>query len=227
MSNKSVYVFIPAYNEEENIEEVINGLKKLKMNIKTYVIDDGSTDRTAEKARKAGATVIKHPVNLGGGAAIRTAFTIALLNDAEYIVTLDGDGQHDPDELPMIITEMRNGTDLIIGSRFLKEQKQEMLSYRLLGIKFFSWLVSKMMRIKITDATSGYRAYKTETVRKILFKLKENQYYGLEIVVKMAKNGVDIKEVPITSKTRVKGRSKKGALSYGYNLMRVVIRNLT
>jgi len=226
MSNKPIYVFIPAYNEEENIEEVINGLKKLKMNIKTYVIDDGSTDRTAEKARKAGACVIGHPVNLGGGTAIRTAFAIALLNDAEYIVTLDGDGQHNTDELPMIIKEMRNGADLIIGSRFLKEQKHKMLPYRLLGIKFFSWLISKMVGIKITDATSGYRAYKMETVRKILSRLKENQYYGLETVVKMAQNRAYIKEVPVTSKKRIGGKSKKGVLNYGYNLMRVVVKNL-
>jgi len=227
MNEKPIFVFIPAYNEEESIERVINGLKKLKLNLKIYVIDDGSTDRTAGKARKAGATVIRHPINIGGGAAIRTAFTLAILNNAEYIVTLDGDGQHDPKDLLKIIEAAKDGVDLVIGSRFLKKQKQEMPRYRLMGIRLFSRLLTKKVKTKITDATSCYRVYKTKMLRRTLPKLRENQYYGLETIVRMAENRAKIKEVSITSIPRICGKSKKGVLKYGYNLMRTLLRTLT
>jgi hypothetical protein len=226
MSNRPIHVFIPAYNEEENIEEVIMGLKQLELDLELYVIDDGSTDGTAEKASKAGAAVIRHPVNLGGGAAVRTAFALALLSGADYIVTVDGDGQHDPKELLSIVEAVENGCDLVIGSRFLEKQDLKMPLYRRLGIKFFSWLMSKLVAVKITDATSCYRAYKTVMIKDVLPKLKENQYYGLEVLMRMRENKAKITEVPITSKPRKKGKSKKGILKYGYNLMRTVIKNL-
>lgn len=226
MNNRTI-VFMPVYNEEESIEGVINELKQLKLNLKTYVIDDGSTDKTAEKARKAGATVIRHPINLGGGAAIRTAFALAILNDAEYVVTLDGDGQHDPKDLLKMIEAAEDGVDLVIGSRFLQKQKQEMPLYRLIGIKFLSWLVTKSVKMGITDATSCYRVYKTKMIRRTLSKLRENQYYGLETIVRMAENKAEIKEVPITSLPRIGGKSKKGVLRYGYNLARTLIKSLT
>lgn len=226
VSSKPVYVFIPVYNEEENIEEVVRELKELRLNLKTFVIDDGSTDKTAEKARKAGATVISHPINLGGGAAIRTAFTLALLMDTEYIVTLDGDGQHDPKELPKIIKEMENGGDLVIGSRFLERQRQRMPLYRLWGINFFSWLTSFAVKTRITDAMSCYRIYKKKMVRMILPELRENQYYGIELIIKMASHKAKIKEIPIKSIPRTKGKSKKGVLLYGCNLMRTILVNV-
>jgi hypothetical protein len=225
MNNRPVHVFIPAYNEEENIDEVISGLKQLGLNLELYVIDDGSTDRTAEKAMKAGATVIRHPVNLGGGAAVRTAFALALLSGADYIVTVDGDGQHDPKELLNILEAIENGCDLVIGSRFLKKQELRMPFYRHLGIKFFSWLTSKLMALRITDATSCYRAYKTTVIREILPKLKENQYYGLEVLMRIRENKAKIVEVPVTSKPRRKGKSKKGIIKYAYNLLRTLIKN--
>lgn len=224
-NNKPLHVFIPAWNEEENIERVINSLKQLRLNLKIYVIDDGSADKTAEKARKAGAIVVQHPMHLGGGAAVRTAFKLAMLNDVEYIITLDGDGQHDPKELLKIIEGTKSGADLVIGSRFLKKQRQRMPTYRLIGIKVFSWLISKIAKTKITDATSCYRAYKTEIIRKVVPSLNENQYYGLETILKITQNKAKIKEVPITNRPRNKGKSKKGLLKYGFHLIRTLIIN--
>jgi len=224
-SDRPIHVFIPAYNEEENIGEVIKGLQQLQLSLKLYVIDDGSTDKTAEEASKAGATVIRHLVNLGGGAAIRTAFALALLNGADNVVTLDGDGQHDPKELQCIVEAAKNGGDLVVGSRFLREQELEMPFYRHIGIRFFSWLMSRLVAMRITDATSCYRAYKTAAIKRVFPKLRENQYYGLEVLMRMGESKAKIVEVPITSKSRNKGKSKKGIIKYAYNLLRTLVEN--
>lgn len=224
MRNKPIYVFMPAYNEEENVEEVVNKLKQLRQNLKIYVIDDGSKDKTSEKAWKAGARVIKHPINLGGGAALRTAFTFATLNDVEHMITLDGDGQHDPKEILSIIDAATNGADMVIGSRFLRKQELKMPLYRRIGIRFFSWIISQIVKRRITDATSCYRAYNMKMVKKIFSKLTENQYYGLETLIRLGQNEAKIVEVPITSKPRRKGKSKKGVIRYGYHLLRTIVK---
>jgi len=226
MSNKPIYVFLPAYNEGESVDEVIDELKRLELDLNIFVIDDGSRDETTKKAWEAGVNIMKHPVNLGGGAAIRTAFTFAALKDVDYIVTLDGDGQHDPKEIVSIIDAAENGADLVVGSRFLKRQNIEMPRYRYWGIKFFSWLVSKVVKKRVTDATSCYRAYNMELVKKVLPELTEDQYYGLETLIKMGRNGARIVEVPVSSKPRRNGKSKKGVIRYGYNLVRTLVKSL-
>jgi glycosyltransferase involved in cell wall biosynthesis len=224
-TTETIYVFIPAFNEEETIESVIDELKQLNLELKIYVIDDGSSDKTAEKARRAGAEVIRHPINLGGGAAVRTAFTIALKYGAQLIVTLDADGQHDPRELPKLLKAISNDkADFVIASRFLTNDHPEMPAYRRLGIKLFSWLISKKTGSKITDATSCYRVYRRSIIEKILPELRENQYYGLETIMKIAESKAQIAEVSSESRPRKKGKSKKGIIKYGYNLLRTLIK---
>lgn len=223
-TTETIHVFVPAYNEAETIESVIEGLERLNLKPKIYVIDDGSTDETAEKARRAGAEVIRHPINLGGGAAVRTAFTIALRYGAQLIVTLDADGQHDPRELPSLLKAVSNDkADFVIASRFLNNDHPGMPTYRRLGIKLFSWLISKKIGKRITDATSCYRIYRRRIIEEILPKLKENQYYGLETVIKIAKSKANLVEVSGESILRTKGRSKKGIVRYGYNLLRTLV----
>lgn len=229
MSSRSrkIQVFIPAFDEAGTIGDVVKGLKRLDLNLDVFVIDDGSTDGTGKIAEDAGATVVRHPINLGGGAAIRTAFILALINGAEYIVTMDGDGQHDPKELPILIEAIKKEkAGLVIGSRFLENKNLEMKLYRNLGIRFFSWLISKITKKNITDGTSCYRIYNMQSVGKILKKLRENQYYALEITKMLIENETIVIEIPITDKKRIKGNSKKGILKYCYNLIRVIVRTL-
>lgn len=224
-TTETIHVFIPAYNEEETIESVIKELKQLDLKPKIYVIDDGSTDNTAEKARRAGAEVVRHLINLGGGATIRTAFTIALRCDTLFVVTLDADGQHDPRELPNLLTAISEGNaDFVIASRFLDNDHPDMPTYRRIGIKLFSWLISKKTGYRITDATSGYRIYRKKLIEEILPKLRENQYYGLETIMKIAEKKANIVEVSSESKPRKNAKSKKGTIKYGYNLLRTLIR---
>ena len=223
LMNKSIAVFIPAYNEEGTISDVVSGIKELPLNLKIYVIDDGSTDHTAKNAIKSGAAVIRHPINLGGGAAIRTAFTLALSENIDYIITLDADCQHDPNEIPRMIDKMTDDVGIVIGSRFVDSQNTSMRSYREYGIKFFSYLVSKIIRKPVTDVTSCYRIYQAREVKKVIAKINENQYYAIELLLQIAKNS-NIIEVPIKDLNRIAGKSKKGVLRYFYHLFRVSIK---
>jgi glycosyltransferase involved in cell wall biosynthesis len=220
-------VFIPTYNEAENIKEIITKINNLDLELDLYVIDDGSKDNTYEVSLESGVKVIRHYINLGGGAAIRTAFKTSIINNAKYIITLDGDGQHDPYELINMINIMEEKKpSILIGSRFLINNKRKMKNYRYIGIKFFSYIVSIMAGINLTDVTSCYRIYDADMVKNILPDLKENQYYAIELIFKTIKNNGKIIETPIKDINRAGGESKKGILRYCYNLIRVVLKNL-
>lgn len=221
---KSISIFIPAYNEADTIGAVVTQLKTLNPQYKIFVIDDGSTDETSKNAFHAGAIVIRHPINLGGGAAIRTAFSIALLEKTDYIVTLDADSQHDPKELPYLLHQTKHKIGIVIGSRFLGDYQIKMKNYRQYGIRFFSSLVSKIINKRVTDVTSGYRLYNIKEIQKIYCQLGENQYYAIELLMRIAKNA-NVIEVPIQDFTRLKGKSKKGLLRYCYHLFRVFLKS--
>ena len=223
-TSKTVAVFIPAFNEENSIGEVLEGLKQIQIIDNIFVIDDGSSDKTYSIALDKGVTVIKHQINLGGGAALKTAFTVALLNGIEYIITLDADNQHNPKELPQLLNKMNDEVGLLIGSRFLRTNNMKMKRYRSYGIQFFSWLVSKIIKQTITDVTSGYRIYNAKDMKRVINSLNEKQYYAIESLITLAKSNSVIVEEPIQDIKREKGKSKKGVLKYVANLLKVVIQ---
>jgi glycosyltransferase involved in cell wall biosynthesis len=169
MNSRSIYVVIPAYNEEETVGDLIKGLKRLNLDLKIIVVDDGSKDKTAEKAREAGAIVVKHVVNLGQWAALKTAFIISLLSDADIIVTLDADGQHKPEDIYFLVDPVLQGeADLVIGSRFMNQSKPVMHKHRYFGIKFFNKIMRLNNGLKLSDCTSGYKAYRANLVAQLL-----------------------------------------------------------
>lgn len=222
--DKPIYVFMPAYNEEGKVEEVIRGLGELKLNLKIHVIDDGSVDGTKEGARKAGAVVVRHPVNLGQWAALRTGFTISLMEGADVVVSVDADGQHDPGDLRRLVEPIFNGeADIVIGSRLLDGDTPNMPRYRYAGIKVFNKLVEMITRKRLTDCLSGYKAYDVSMVKKILPYLRENQYGALEFLITALRHEAKVIEKPI--KTKPNAKSKKGKLKFGYNLLRTIIKN--
>ena len=224
-TNKPIYVFLPAYNEERHIEEVVTLLKQLELNLKVHVIDDGSKDATREIARKAGAIVVRHPVNLGQWAAMRTGFAISLMEGADIMVSVDADGQHDPKDLPRLVEPVLKGeADIVIGSRFLDGKTPEMPRYRLAGIRFFNKLIGITMKKELTDCTSGYKVYDMAMVRKMLPNLGENQYGALEFVIEAIRQKARMLEKPIRTKNN--SVSKKGKIKYGYNLLRTILRSM-
>lgn len=224
-NNKPINVVIPAYNEEKHIEEVVNLLGQLELNLKVHVIDDGSKDATGKIARKAGAVVTRHPVNLGQWAAMRTGFTISSKEGADIVVSVDADGQHDPRDLSRLVEPILDGrADIVIGSRFFDGEPAEMPRYRNVGIKFFNKMIEIVANKELTDCTSGYRACNMEIIKKIMPYLTENQYGALEFVVKATRQGARIIEKPV--RMRNNGVSHKGKVKYGYNLLRTILKSI-
>ncbi len=212
-SGLKVVVVIPAFNEERTISVLI---KKIKSSLKNFphrvlVLDDGSTDRTRECALKAGALVISHKHNLGLAEAFRSEIAEALKLGADVIVQMDADLQHDPAEILLLLNEIRAGNDLVLGSRFLLETPPMPLLKRL-GNKAFSWVVSHMIRQKITDSQSGFRAFTREVAG---LKLRNTYTYTQEQILLAAKKGFTVKEVPITVGVR-KGKSRLISSPFAY-----------
>jgi len=219
-----IQVFIPAFNEEGSIGGVVERVRALYPSLEVIVIDDGSVDGTGSVARRSGATVVRHLVNLGGGAAVRTAFSLASIKGSDYAITFDGDGQHDPSELSRFLDVIeREAPDVVIGTRFYEGGRIVMRGYRRYGIKFFSLFFSWLTKLELTDVTNCYRAYKVSAVKEVLGDLREDQYYAIEILGKVAGIGGKIVEVPVSDIMRTKGNSKKGIVSYFLNLSRVLL----
>ena len=188
-------VCIPAYNEEIKINDVVK--KSLPYADKVIVCDDGSTDDTAALAKKAGAVVISHEKNQGYGATISTLFDYCRKNNAEIMVTLDGDGQHNPDQIPDLINViLKHKVDVVIGSRSLKDDKN-LPSYRKTGIKIITSTINSATNLKVTDSQSGFRAYSKEAI-DLIHPTESGMAVSTEILVKISNNGLSMAEVPIT-----------------------------
>ncbi|MGI0057012.1 MAG: glycosyltransferase family 2 protein, partial [Nitrosarchaeum sp.] len=153
---------IPAYNEESSIQDVVK--KSIPHVDKVVVCDDGSTDNTAKLAKEAGATVITHDKNQGYGAAISTLFDYARKQNAQIMITIDGDGQHDPGQIPLLINAMTtHNVDVVIGSRFLDDNTKAS-GYRKTGIKIITSASNYGTNFKVTDSQSGFRAYSKDAI---------------------------------------------------------------
>ena len=190
-----ITVGIPAYNEEKNIASIIVKLKKIAHKI--IVCDDGSTDLTGEIAQKLGATVIRHPKNLGYGSGIRSIFQKAKEIDSDILVTFDADGQHQVEDIKKVIEPiLKNNADLVIGSRFLDNKTIDVPEYRKIGIKLITKVTNSTLEEKITDSQSGFRAYNKDIITKL-----EPGDVGMgistEILIKASSHGFKITEVPI------------------------------
>ena len=185
---------IPAYNEEKNIASIILKLKRESDII--IVCDDGSTDLTAEIAKKLGADVVKHKKNQGYGSAIKTIFLHAMKMGVDALVTFDADGQHRIQDISKVIEPIKNNqADIVIGSRFLEKNK-EVPTYRKIGIKAITELTNFTTGSKITDSQSGFRAYNKKILQQIS-PSEKGMGISTEILIKAQKLNCKIIEVPI------------------------------
>jgi len=223
--DKEIIILIPAMNEGENISYVLQKISSEIVGKKTgvLVIDDGSTDDTKIKAEKYGAEVISHSVNLGGGAALKTGYEIAKQLNIKYIVTLDGDGQHDPQDIEKLVSSLiNNKADLVIGSRKLGSSDNYSFT-RSTGLSIFNFLIQVLIGIKITDCASGYRAFSTNLLYQI--RLNQRQYHTAEMIIEATKQKLKIVEEPIHISKRLSGTSKKGKnLTYAFSFLSAVIK---
>ena len=220
----NILIIIPAYNEEENISVVVEDLMNHLDEIETdqiVIIDDGSTDGTAEVARSIGATVITLPYNLGIGGAVQTGFLYAAQNDYDIALQFDGDGQHKADQISRLIEPVLTGrVDVAIGSRFLVEKGYRTPFFRNIGIKLFSVINSLIIGQKITDSTSGFRAYNRKAI-KFLSKHYPQDYPEPEALVVLKKNGFRLAEVPVAMRKRIRGKSSITFFSAFYYMIKV------
>jgi len=219
-ASPKVIVAIPAYNEEVAIGSVV--LRSLKHADRVVVIDDGSTDRTAEIARIAGAHVISHIRNEGKGAGIRDAFLYAKNNGADILVLIDGDGQHNPDEIPRLIRPLaQKSADLVNGSRFLGSVERNVPLYRRFGQEVLTLATNAGTRRKITDTQSGFRSFAKKSFG--CFSFRQN---GMAIESEMLMDAADaslrIIEVPINVRYDVDG-STLDPVAHGLGVLNKVL----
>lgn len=213
---------IPSYNEEKTIAKVI--LLAQKHVDKIVVCDDGSQDLTAEIAQKLGAIVIKHEKNMGYGAAIQTLFEKARALNADLLVTLDADGQHDALEIPKLTQPiLDNKADIVIGSRFL-QQNTGMPLYRRFGIKVLTKMTgNSTQESKLTDAQCGLRAYNRRAIESLTF---EEQGMGIsaEILLKAKDLGLVLAEVPVEVHYQGLETSTHNPLKHGLGVISTIVR---
>ena len=214
--DSKILVCIPAFNEAGTIAEIIGKSKKYTDDIIVY--DDGSSDNTYEAATSAGAVVIRNPENKGYGVAIRSLFQAAKEKDADIMVTLDSDGQHNPDQIPEIIEALKHGFDIVIGSRFLNNSdKQKVPRYRSLGIKTITKLTQAASYNGITDSQSGFRAYNKNALSKInLFE--DGMAVSTEVLLRGSEKKLLMTEVPISVRYDMKDRSTHNPITHGISV---------
>lgn len=213
---KSVWVTVPAYNEESTIERVVTGLRSLCTNI--IVVDDCSTDRTASRARNAGAFVLRHAVNLGQGASLQTGIDFALKNDASHVVMFDADLQHRPEDIPSLLKALSDtGAEFALGSRFLGEainidaSRKAMLKAAVLFTRMTTGL-------RVTDAHNGLRAMTRRGASCI--RIRQNRMaHASEILQQIARSGLPYVEVPVTVEYTEYSKAKGQKLSNSVNIV--------
>lgn len=221
-----VLVVIPAWNEAEAITGVLNRMPETigDRAVQAVVIDDGSQDGTSEVVRKAGGYAIRSPFQRGQGSALRIGYDLAMRLDAEIVVTLDADGQHQPEEVATVIQPIVDDkSDFVIGSRRLGTQEGGQRA-RTLGILLYNALINTLLGTDITDCSSGFKAFRVDALRRVDFR--EDQYQSAEVIIECHKKRLRISEVPITITERVAGVSNKGSFfRYGFNFLRTIFRS--
>ena len=222
-----IVVTIPAYNEERTIGALINGIhevmKSCRYDYKVLVVDDGSKDGTVQVAKKANAIVYSHPKNYGLAETFKTEINKSLKLKADVIVHIDADGQYLPRDIPKLVKEVNNGSDLVLGSRF-KGKIESMPLMKRLGNKAFSRVISNIAGIRISDGQTGFRAFTREVAEKI--KVISDHTYTQEQIIRAVREKFKVKEVPVYfAKRKDKSRLISNTLSYAIrawiNLIRI------
>ncbi len=220
-----VSILIPANNEAGGIAEVVGRVRQVMDNLdylyEILVIDDGSTDDTAQNAHDAGARVIQHPYNIGNGAAIKTGIRNA---HGKWLVTLDGDGQHPPEEIPHLLEKLQI-FDMVVGAR---TQESATCMHRNLANRIYNWFASYVCGHKIEDLTSGFRAVKAHIAQEFISLLPNTFSYPTTITMATLRSGYSLKYIPITTcKRNGDSKSKIKLLRDGSRFFLIIFKVAT
>jgi len=198
---------VPAYNEAGSIGGVVAELQTAHPEFEIVVVDDGSTDETAALARRAGAEVVVLPFNLGIGGAVQTGLEWARRRGCDLVVQVDGDGQHDPREIEKLLQPIVAGSaDVAVGTRFAGDRTYRASMTRRIGIGLFAGLVSLIVRQRVTDTTSGFRAMNARAIELFADEYPYD-YPEVEATVLIFRHRLRLVEVPVTMRQREAGRS--------------------
>lgn len=225
MSTGSSYLaVVPAYNESTTVSEVVRSLHERAPEFDVLVVDDGSTDDTAERAGRAGARVVRLPFNLGIGGAVQAGFVFALEHGYDYMAQVDGDGQHDPAELQKLVAAMeQGGVDMVCGSRFLSSEHHYPAPIsRRTGIHVFAALLSQMVEGRVSDPTSGFRLYNRRAI-ELFARDYPHDYPEVEAVLMLHHHRLRMREVPVQMYLRGGGVSSISSGKSAYYMVKVLL----
>ena len=214
-------VIIPAFNEEAAIGGVVKN--SLQYADEVLVVDDGSSDNTSQIAGDAGALLLTHPSNCGKGVSLKDAFKKA--EGYDIVVTIDGDGQHNPDEIPLLIKPIEDGkADFVNGSRYLNGFDDNTPAYRRVGQTVLDIATNVTAGTHLTDSQSGFRAFRGDTISCYKFR---DPGFGIEseMIADASENKLRILEVPITVNYDVENSSTKGPVTHGLGVLVKIIKD--
>ena len=218
-----ISIVIPAYREEKAISSVVRDIRRvMDMTGRSYeilVVDDGSDDETAGEAERAGARILSHPYNIGNGAAVKTGIRNAR---GEILITLDGDGQHSPEDIPRLLEKM-DAYDMAVGAR---TGTSEASFHRTTANRVYNWFATYMCRRRIEDLTSGFRAIRTNIARRFVPLLPNTFSYPTTITMAVVRSGYSLVYVPIKTTHRV-GTSKIKLIRDGSRFFLIIVKIAT
>lgn len=221
---ESTLIIIPVYNEEKNILRVIEDIRKKTHHMDVLVVNDGSTDKTEYVLERSGVKVINLPYHLGYGVALQTGYKYALDKGYDFIVQMDGDGQHDPISIENLLTEVKSGDiDVAMGSRFLSNKKYRTSFPRKLGMKLFGSIASLIMGQKVTDPTSGFQALNKKAIKFYGSDVFPCDYPDADAIIMLHRAGFIIKEVPVIMHYDNRSKSMHRGLGICYYIFKMFL----
>jgi len=218
-----MYLIIPALNEARSLPHVFEAIEDAELEAEIVVVDDGSTDDTARTAAALGARVIRHPFNMGYGAAIQTGYMYALEHGADLLVQMDADGQHDPSQIPAMVEPIRRGEcDLVIASRFLEVTGYRMGWARTAGRKLFE-VLGRLSGVNVTDPTSGFQAMNRATMELYVRDFFPHDYPDVDVLVMASRHGLRVRECVSVMRSGLRESQLHGGIRTFYYVYKMLV----
>ncbi len=218
---------IPAFQEEAHLGRVLEAVARASLDCEVVVIDDGSRDATAAVAARAGARVLRHPWNLGYGAALQTGYKFALERGASFLVQMDADGQHDPADIPSLLAAVEGGEcDLVVGSRFLGSGEYRMGALRTFGRRVFQ-AIARVAGLELTDPTSGFQAMNRRVLEIYARDFFPTDYPDLDVLLTAWRDGLRVGERPVRMRPGTRASMLHGGLRSVYYVYKMLLSTST